>query len=106
MEITTKLLKIRNVRCNSCKKVNKMYIEKGIDASLSTDLLWYAFQNAYDKAILITGDADFIPAVQRVRLLGKNIELWTFKHSVGKELKKNVDKVEFIDEIIDEIKKS
>jgi len=83
-----------------------MYIEKGIDASLSTDLLWYAFQNAYDKAILITGDADFIPAVQRVRLLGKNIELWTFKHSVGKELKKNVDKVEFIDEIIDEIKKS
>ncbi len=105
MEITTKLLKTRSVRCNSCKKVAKIFTEKGIDASLSTDLLWYAFQNAYETAIIVTGDADFIPPIERVRLMGKRIELWAFKHSIGNELKSKVDKVNYIDDIINKIKK-
>ena len=106
MEIITKLLKVRLITCKYCKKEIKIFTEKGIDASLSTDLLWYAFQNAYDTAILVTGDADFIPPIQRVRLLGKRIELWTFKHTIGKELKKSVDIVNYIDDVLDQIKKS
>ncbi len=105
VDIITKLLKVRLVKCDSCNKKTKTFIEKGIDASLSIDLLWYASQNGYDTAILVSGDADFIPAIKRSRLLGKRIEIWTFKHSIGKELKKEVDKVYHIDDIIDKIKK-
>jgi len=105
MDVTTKLLKVRYVTCRACKKKSKIFTEKGIDASLATDLLWYAFHNAYDMAIIVTGDADFIPPIERARSLGKRIELWAFKHTLGKELKGIVDKVFYIDDIVEEIKK-
>ena len=62
-------------------------------------------QNAYDKAILLSGDADFLPAVKRVRLLGKNVELWAFKNSLAPELKAEADSCMIIDDYIDQIKK-
>ena len=106
VEIKTKLLKIRYVRCKSCGEETQTYVEKGIDASLSTDLLWHAFQRSYDIGIVVSADADFIPPIERVRDLGRRIELWAFKHALGKELKNKVDKVNYIDDIINKIKRS
>ncbi len=103
VEIKTKLLKKRNVTCRSCGTVAETYIEKGIDASLSTDLLWHAFQKSYDIGIIVSADADFIPPIERVRDLGRRVELWAFKHTLGNELKNKADTVNFIDDIIDKI---
>ena len=104
IDVITKPLKLRRTKCSKCGFKKTIKIEKGIDASLSTDLLWYAIQNGYDIAILVSGDADYIPPVEKVRLLGKRIELWAFKNSLGSELRKKVDKLNFIDEILDKIK--
>lgn len=103
IETITRPLKLRKIKCEKCGFVKQAKFEKGIDASLSTDLLWFASQNGYDTAILISGDADFIPPIKRVKLLGKRIELWAFKHTLGKELRNLVDKVYYIDDIIDQI---
>ncbi len=105
IEVITTPLKKREIKCEKCNHKELINIEKGVDASLSTDLLWFAFQNAYDKAILLSGDADFLPAVKRVRLLGKNIELWAFKNSLAPELKTESDNCILIDDYIDNIKK-
>ncbi len=103
VEIKTKLLKKRDVTCRSCGEITNTFVEKGIDASLSTDLLWHAFQRSYDTGIVVSADADFIPPIERVRDLGRRIELWAFKHALGKELKNKVDSVNNIDDIIEEI---
>ena len=105
IEVITTPLKRREIECGNCNHKEWIDIEKGVDASLSTDLLWYALQNAYDKAILLSGDADFLPAVKRVRLLGKSVELWTFKNSLAPELKAEADSCIIIDDYIDQIKK-
>ncbi len=44
--------------------------EKGVDAAIVTDLLSLAFRQTYELAILVSGDADFIPAVDYVQGMG------------------------------------
>ena len=41
----------------------------------------YAFDDQYDTAILITQDGDFVPAVQEVQRLHKNVENVHFEKS-------------------------
>ena len=50
-------------------------IEKGVDIVIAVDLLRFAFNNMYDTAILVSGDSDFVPAVQAAQDLGKHIEM-------------------------------
>ncbi len=47
--------------------------EKGVDVFLACDLVDAARSNAYDVAYLVSGDADFCPAVALVRSLGRRI---------------------------------
>jgi uncharacterized LabA/DUF88 family protein len=47
--------------------------EKRTDVNLAIDMLVGAFYNKYDKAILISGDSDFIKVVQEVKKLGKEV---------------------------------
>ena len=39
-------------------------VEKGVDTAIVTDMIRLAWARAYDVAILVSSDADFIPAVQ------------------------------------------
>ena len=56
--------------------LNKNVTEKGIDTSLAVDMLSLA--DTYDVALLISGDADSIPSVQRVKHEGKHIGMVEF----------------------------
>ncbi len=45
--------------------------EKCVDISLAVEMLYLAtVPNAYEIACIITGDKDFIPVLQKTRLLG------------------------------------
>lgn len=46
---------------------------KGVDIQLTTDLLVQAFLDNYDVAVVVTGDADFIPVIEEVKRLGKQV---------------------------------
>jgi len=52
--------------------------EKTVDVRLAVDMLTYAIEDKFDLAILVTGDSDFVPAVERVRDLGKKIYISQF----------------------------
>jgi len=79
--------------------------EKGVDVALATDLLAMAWENAYDVAILVSGDADYIGAVSKVMSKGKNVELVGFKGRIASDLRKNVIKTTQLDDIMDQIKR-
>lgn len=69
--------------CDNCKpKVQKFLTqaglvklskEKGIDIMLVTDLVKGAFQERFEVALLATGDADFVPAVELAQALKKEV---------------------------------
>lgn len=46
---------------------------KGVDISLTKDMLLQAFMGNYDVAILVAGDGDFVPLVDEVMRFGKKV---------------------------------
>ena len=69
----------------------QIWVEKGVDVALVTDMLKLAYSDAYDTAILISGDADFVEAVRAVQERGKKVEVVMFSHVVSPELKRVAD---------------
>lgn len=61
------------VNCPSCKALLERTVEKGVDTAIVTDMLQHAWDNTYDMGILLSGDADFIPAVKFLNIRGKKI---------------------------------
>lgn len=65
--------------------------EKGIDVMLATDLLWGAWSDLYDTAILVSGDADFSYAVRKVKDTGKRVIVAQFSRSLASSLRDAAD---------------
>ncbi len=49
--------------------------EKGVDMAVAIEMLIFAFNNYYDEAILVAGDADYCQLVREVQRLGKRVGL-------------------------------
>ena len=67
---------------------------KGVDITLTKDMLTHAFFNHYDAAILVAGDRDYVPLLHEVKRLGKNVFVNFFgeEHCLAKELRLVADK--------------
>lgn len=72
----------RPIHCRTCDKETAhcscgepfgRAAEKTIDARIVTDLMSLAWENSYDVALLVTSDADFIPAVESLQ--AKNLKV-------------------------------
>jgi len=61
------------------KKLSGTAKSKGVDITLTKDMLSHAFQNHYDRALLVAGDGDYIPLVQEVKRLGKLVSVMFFE---------------------------
>lgn len=76
--------------CNNCKPIVEQNIldaignvkkkEKGVDILLAVDLVEFAIKNKADAFIVLSGDADFIPAMKLV----KNNKKEVFSSSLAK----------------------
>lgn len=61
-------------------KTDGVYHEKGVDVRMAVDLLVGAYEDHYDTAILVSSDTDLIPAIIKVRTMGKKVEYVGFSH--------------------------
>ncbi|HEY78163.1 MAG TPA: NYN domain-containing protein [Dehalococcoidia bacterium] len=86
------------VRLGSTKIAQGIPVEKGIDVMLATDLLYFAWHDFYDVAILVSGDADFAYALQAVKNVGKHVEVAYFESGVSKDLLDIADKRYLLDQ--------
>ena len=62
----------------------KLGLEKAVDVKLATDLL--LLRDIYDVAVIVSGDQDYIPAVQAVKDFGKEVVNVSFRTRAGKLL--------------------
>jgi uncharacterized LabA/DUF88 family protein len=85
------------IRLGSTKMAQGIPVEKGIDVMLATDLLYFAWHDFYDVAILVSGDADFAYALQAVKNVGKHVEVAYFESGVSKDLLNVSDKRYLLD---------
>jgi uncharacterized LabA/DUF88 family protein len=60
------------------------FVQKGVDIFLATDLVKLALKGQVQKAILLTGDADYVPAVQVAKDEGVSITLYHAEGDVRK----------------------
>ncbi len=81
-------------------------IEKKIDIRIAIDIISLAYEDAYDTAVLVSGDGDFIPVVKKVKKLNKKVELWAFRYSLANALKGELEQenIHYLDDILSKIK--
>ena len=63
----------RTGRCSVCGGEYEYTTEKRVDTRLVADLIHFAANGAYEAAVLVSGDDDFVPAVEAVNALGKQV---------------------------------
>src|SRR5882672_2772193 len=68
----------RGGRCPSCGVDYEYTTEKRVDTRLVAELIQYAANSAFDDAVLVSGDDDFVPAVEAVNALGKRVWVATW----------------------------
>lgn len=78
-------------RLNSRNRILQNTI-KGDDIHLAVDMISLAYENAFDTAVLISGDGDFVPVIQKVQKLGKIVENVNFPVSSSDHLRKVCNK--------------
>lgn len=68
------------------------YMVKEDDINLAVDMVKLAYNNAYDTAILVSSDGDFVPAIKIVKEVGKKVENIGFETKFSWHLKHECDK--------------
>ena len=91
-----KIPKFNLVLCNLMKRRingtdNFYYVLKEDDIHMAVDLVRGAFMDKYDKAIVVSGDGDFVPAVLAAKEKKKITFNACFRRSASTNLKKNCD---------------
>jgi|TARA_Y100000034_G_scaffold136840_1_gene216265 uncharacterized LabA/DUF88 family protein len=103
----SRLRKIPSCKVILCKRKPRLntegkeyHIIKGDDVYLTLDMISDAYEDKYDKAIIISSDGDFTPLIERVRKLNKEVEICYFKDCVSSDLLKSSNKNHLINKKI------
>jgi len=89
--------------CPHCNQVITYTEEKMVDTSLVADVVTFAMQDAFDCAVIFSGDLDFAPALAALRVLGKQAWIATFgdfglSRSLTRESWAHIDLLPHLDE--------
>jgi len=93
-----RIRRIQNFNFILCRMLKRkvdgkiIYEVKEDDIHLAVDMVKLAYNNAYDTAVLVSSDGDFVPAIQAVKEKGKNVENIGFENKFSYHLQQESDK--------------
>ena len=94
----------KTLRCNKCGDMRTTYTEKGVDVALATKLLVLANNRAFDTAILLSGDKDYLETVKAVKAQGLRVEIVSWRGSLSRDLAdESSSTVIYLDDLHDEV---
>ena len=70
-----------SIRKGQLVKIGDHYREKGVDVRLAIDIVLGVINNDFDVAIILSSDADLLPAVEFARLKGKEVVYLCFEQA-------------------------
>lgn len=76
----------KTARCNRCGDSRTVPVEKGVDVAVATKMLTLAGNRAFDTAILISGDKDYLQTVRAIKNLGLRVEVVSWRASLSRDL--------------------
>lgn len=85
------------LRLGRLERRGNTVVEKGVDVKLAVDMFRLAHNNAYDTAILVSGDGDFADAIEVIKDLGKHVENAFCKTGSSYHLRQVCDKFILVD---------
>ncbi len=94
------------IKASFDKRTANNAFEKKIDIQIAIDMVSLAYEDAYETAVLVSGDGDFLPVVKKLKEMGKNVELWAFRYSLANALKDTLKQgnIHLLDDILNKIK--
>jgi uncharacterized LabA/DUF88 family protein len=81
------------------KRTDGTLVEKGIDVAIAVDSLALAYEDAYDIAIIVSGDSDYLSLVEALQRKGKHVECAMFRTQSAGELMEYVDVFHKLDDL-------
>ena len=97
-------LRKRQMRCNECGNEWSSYSEKAAAIGMAGMLVSLGYNNAFDTAVLVTGDSDFLEPIRLIKTLGKRIELAAWRDSIAQDLEMEASsEIFYLDEHRDEL---
>jgi uncharacterized LabA/DUF88 family protein len=69
--------------CSKCSNKDVTPAEKGVDVGLATKMLMLGVNKAYETAILVSGDGDYLETVKFIKNLGLRVEVVSWKGALS-----------------------
>ncbi len=88
------------VRKGRLQKVGATFQQKKVDVLMAIDVVHLASTKQVQRAVLVTGDSDLVPAVEVAKFEGVIVDLYYHPNSVHRELFEVVDDRHAIDEAL------
>jgi uncharacterized LabA/DUF88 family protein len=76
----------KTIRCDNCHISRVTPVEKGVDVGLATKLLVLANNRAFDTAILVAADKDYLETVRAVKANGLRVEIVAWRNAISGEM--------------------
>lgn len=73
--------------------------QKEVDVAMGCEIVFQACVNSYDTAIIVSGDRDFFPALERVHAVCKRVEVASFFEALSRKLSACCDTVHFLNTV-------
>lgn len=100
-------LGFKTIKCPLCRKTVTAKTEKGVDVGVATKMLTLGINKAYDTAILVSGDKDYLETVKFIKNLGLRVEVIGWKYSMSSELaQESSSEIIYFDDIKADVEKS
>lgn len=82
-EVVLYTLGKKTVRCLHCDHCETVFTEKGVDVGLATKMLMLGMNQAYETAILVSGDRDYLETIKFLKGIGLRVEVVSWRSGLS-----------------------
>jgi len=93
----------RDSHCSTCHSTVERVVEKGVDVDIASHLVANAYDDSYDTAVLVSGDADFTPAIRHVKDANKRVLVSSWTNSTAASIREHATEFIPLETIADDI---